>query len=151
MTTAQESTQPGQPSQPTRPSEPSEPSQPAQPIALDRSMMTSLTAVAAVAVAFSLAALGWFGWRAAMGVAAGGLLATLNLWVIALVSRQVLAGGRRGRIWGLLGGLKFLALLGIAFLLLQAGLTNGLTLAVGYVSLPLGVAIGTVLSQERAK
>jgi hypothetical protein len=123
-----------------------EPSQ----IPLDAAMMTSLTAVAAVAVALSLGALGAFGWSSAMGVATGGLLATLNLWLIGLVSRGVLSGGRHGRLWGIAGGLKFLALLGVAFGLLQAGLTTALTLAIGYAALPLGVTVGTVIGQRRS-
>lgn len=122
-----------------------------QPIALDATMMTSLTAVAAVAVAASLTGLAAFGWSVAMGVATGGLLATVNLWLIGLVSQGVLAGGSRGRFWGVFGGLKFIALLGVAFALLRSGLTSGLTLAAGYAALPLGVTIGTLLSQPKRR
>jgi hypothetical protein len=120
-----------------------------RPISLDAAMMTSLTAVAAVAVALSLGALGTYGWSAAMGVATGGLLATANLWMIGLVSRGVLAGGPRGRFWGVAGGLKFLALMGLALMLMKTGLASGLTLAAGYASLPLGVTIGSLMSRVR--
>ena len=119
------------------------------PIALDATMMTSLTAVAAVAVTLSLLALGALGWSAAMGVASGGLLAPANLWMIGLVSRGVLAGGQRGRLWGIAGGIKFIALMGLAWGLLSAGLTTGLPLAAGYASLPMGVTIGTLLTRPR--
>lgn len=116
---------------------------------LDAAMMSSLTAVAAVAVALSFTALAWLGWGAAMGVATGGLLATLNLYVIALVSRGVLSGGAHGKWWGIAGGAKFLALLGIAFLLLQSGLVSGLALAAGYAALPVGVTLGILAAAPR--
>lgn len=116
---------------------------------LDASLMTSLTAVAGVAVVLALGALGAFGWAVAMGVATGGLLATANLWVIGLVSTNVLAGGRHGRLWGLAGGLKFLVLIGLAFGLMQSGLATGITLAAGYAALPLGVTIGALLSRAQ--
>ncbi len=119
------------------------------PIALDAPMMTSLTAVAAVGVALSLGALGGFGWGPAMGVATGGLLATVNLWVIGLVSRGALAGGKKGGLWGIAGGLKFLALFGLALALMKSGLASGFTLAIGYASLPLGVTIGMLVSRPR--
>ncbi len=122
----------------------------ARAMALDAAMMTSLTAVAGVAVVLAVTALSVFGWGPAMGVATGGLLATANLWLIGLVSRGVLAGGKSGRLWGLAGGLKFLALMGVAFGLLQAGMTSGLTLAAGYAALHIGVTIGTLLSRPPA-
>lgn len=121
----------------------------AKPIALDASMVTSVIAVAAVAVVLSVGALFVSGWHSAMGVACGGLLATINLWLVGLVGRGVLAGGPRGRLWGLIGGVKVLALLGAVFLVLWAELTTGLTLAVGYVALPVGMALGTWLSRPR--
>jgi hypothetical protein len=86
------------------------------------------------------------GWSAALGIAVGGLVATLNLWLFAYIARGVLRGGSSGRLWGVLGGVKFLALLGGAYVLLDRGVIAGLTMAIGYASLPVGVALGGFLA-----
>jgi hypothetical protein len=124
---------------------PAEGGEPATGWGLDGSMTTSIVAVAGVAVALSVGALALFGWRSALGVALGGLVATANLWLFALIIRGVLQGGRKGRLWSLAGFVKLLVLLGAAFYLLRAGLTGGLTIAVGYAALPVGIALGSWL------
>ena len=116
----------------------------AAPIPLDAPMIASITAVAAVAVAFTIVAAIVAGMPVALSVAVGGLLATANLWVFAIVGKNVIAGGRRRRIWGLVGGLKLLALLGGLYLLLENGVIDPLPLVIGYGALPLGIAIGSV-------
>lgn len=113
---------------------------------LDGAMVIALSAVGGVAVLLALGALFRFGWRAGLGVAVGGLVATVNLWLFALVVRGVLRGGVVGRLWGLLGGLKFVGLLGVAWVLLERGLINGFALAVGYAALPIGIAVGGYLA-----
>ena len=119
--------------------------EPPQRSGLDASMTTALIAVAGVAVVLSVGALAFFGWRAALGVAVGGLVATLNLWLFAIVVGGVLKGGSKGRWWSLAGFVKLLALMGAAFYLLRAGLTSGLTIAIGYAALPTGIALGSWL------
>ena len=116
-----------------------------EPIAFDAPLVASITAVAGVAVALSIGAIVAAGWSAGVGVAVGGLVATVNLWMFAYIGRNVLAGGRRRRIWGVLGGLKVIALFGALFVLLHWEVVTGLTLAIGYGSLPLGIAIAGVL------
>jgi hypothetical protein len=116
-----------------------------EPAPLDRAMVMALNSVAAVAVALALGGLALKGWSAAMGIAAGGFLATINLWVLGWVTRGVLSS--RGRLHAVVGAVKFLALMGAAYLLLRAGLASGLTLAIGYASLPVGLTIGTLLSR----
>ncbi len=120
-------------------------------IELDGAMMISLTAVAGVAVTLSLGALAAFGWSAAMGVATGGLMATVNLYLLALISRGVLSDDRHRRLWGVAGGLKFFALLALAFVLLQAGLVSGITLVAGFASLPVGVTLGILAAGTQKK
>jgi hypothetical protein len=73
------------------------------------------------------------------------LAATANLWMFAHIGRNVLVGGRRKRIWGALGGLKLIALFGGLYLLLDAGITSGITLAIGYAAMPIGIAIGGIV------
>lgn len=115
----------------------------AQP--LDGAMRTALTVVAGAALVMTLAAFAAFGWSVALGVAVGGLVATANLWAFAHVGRGVLAGGRKARVWGLLGGLKMLALMAVVYLLLRSGLVPALALVIGYAALPIGVSVANFI------
>lgn len=110
---------------------------------LNATMMVAIICVAGVAVALSVGAILGFGWRMGSSCAAGGLLATANLWAFAYVGRGMLGEGRR--LWGLLGGLKLLALLAAFYFLMSSGLLSGLGVAAGYAALPLGVAIGNLV------
>lgn len=94
---------------------------------------------------FALLALVLGGADACLGVALGGLVATLNLWIFAFIGRGVLAGGRRSRLWALVAVAKFLGLFGGAWVLMKAGYASPLTLALGYGAMPLGITIGTFL------
>ncbi|MEQ9322856.1 MAG: hypothetical protein RIF41_27070 [Polyangiaceae bacterium] len=107
---------------------------------INATMMTTIICVAGVAVVLSIGAVAGFGWRMGSSCAAGGLLATANLWAFAYVGRGMLGEGRR--LWGLLGGLKLLALLAAFYFLMSSDLLSGLGVAAGYAALPLGVAIG---------
>lgn len=107
---------------------------------LNATMMTAIICVAGAAVVLSVGAIAAFGWRMGSSCAAGGLLATANLWAFAYVGKGMLGEGRR--LWGLLGGLKLLALLAVFYLLMSSDLLSGLGVAAGYAALPLGVAIG---------
>jgi len=119
-----------------------------EPAPLDASIIVSLVSVGAVGGLMALAALVVLGPASGLGVAVGGLIATLNLWFFAHIGRGVLAGGSRGRLWGLIAATKFIGLFGGAWLLLQADLTQPLTLAIGYAALPLGITIGSFLRRE---
>ncbi len=112
---------------------------------LDASMRVSLVCVGATAALFAAVALGVFGGGAGLGVALGGMLATVNLWLFAYVVRGVLAGGSRGRLWALVGALKFGALVFGAWLLLKTGHVSAFALAFGYVALPVGITVGAFL------
>jgi hypothetical protein len=112
---------------------------------LDASMIVSLVAVGGVGVLFSLAGLFWLGPSAGLGISVGSMVATINLWLFAQVGRGVLGGGSRGRLWGLVGAAKFLALFAGAWLLLKAELTTPLTLAIGYAAMPVGITVGAFL------
>lgn len=103
-------------------------------------------AVACLALAFAIIAGAVWGGRAALGVAAGGAIAVVNLVVFARVVRGVLSGGGRNRIWILIGILKIFALFGGVWLLLKSGVFSPLSLVVGYGALPLGIALGTMLA-----
>ena len=96
----------------------------------DAAMMVSLISVGCVGLSLALGGLFIAGWAAALGIAVGAILATVNLWLFAYIGRGVLAGGSRSRLYGLLAALKFFALLGVAFLLIRSQLTSGLMLAI---------------------
>jgi hypothetical protein len=115
------------------------------PMGFDAPMIAAIVSVAAVALLLSVGTIFAAGWASAIGVAVGGLAATLNLFVFAHVGRNVLAGGRRKRIWGALGGLKLLALFGGLYVLLNSGIISGITLAVGYAAMPLGIALASLV------
>ncbi len=117
----------------------------AEPMPFDSPMIAAITSVAAVGVALSLGALAVDGWSSAVGVAIGGLAATANLWMFAHIGRNVLAGGRKKRIWGLLGALKLIALFGGLYWLMSEGIVSGLALAIGYTSLPIGIALAAIV------
>ncbi|MBM4375469.1 MAG: ATP synthase subunit I [Deltaproteobacteria bacterium] len=112
------------------------------PRPFDAPIVTSLVAVGAIAVVFAIAALVLGGPESGLGVAVGGLVATLNFWLFAHIGRGVLSGGKRSRAWALVAVAKFLLLFGGAWLLLRAGLTAPLTLALGYGAMPLGITVG---------
>lgn len=113
---------------------------------LNAQMMATIIAVAAVAVCLSVGAIVGFGWRMGASTACGGLVATANLWAFAHIGRGMLGGEGKRRLWGLLGGLKLIALLVTFYFLMQSGELSGLGIAAGYASLPLGVAIGNFLA-----
>ncbi len=117
----------------------------AQPLPLDGAVRTAITAVAGSGLLFSLGALAWFGWATGLGVAVGALVATVNLWAFAHVGRGVLGGGPRARLWGLLGALKMIGLMGLVYLLLKTGLVPALALVAGYAALPLGASLATFI------
>jgi hypothetical protein len=112
---------------------------------LDAAILYALCSVGAVAVVFALGALFIGGPAAGLGVALGGLVATLNLWFFAYVGRGVLAGGTRSRFWTLLAVLKIVLLFGAVWFLMKSGYTSPLALALGYGALPLGITIGAFL------
>ena len=111
----------------------------------DATIIVALISVGCVGLTLALGALLLSGWSNALGVAVGAITATVNLWLFAYIGRGILAGGPRSRLFGLLAALKFVALLGVAYLLMRSQLTSGLMLAVGYGSLPVGIAVSMML------
>jgi hypothetical protein len=114
-------------------------------------------AVRAVAVAgalFAAASLAVFGPRAALSVAAGGALATANLLALARVVGAILpesAEGARAQSrgsWVLLAGLKLVGLFVVLWLLLRYAGLSPLAVAAGFGALPIGIAIGSLVSDR---
>ncbi len=119
-----------------------------KPAPLDAAMVLSLVTVGVVAALMAIAGLVLGGPSTGLGLAVGGLVATLNLWFFAHIGRGVLAGGPRGRLFAILALFKFGGLFGGVWFLLKAELTSPLTLAIGYGALPLGITIASFLRRE---
>jgi len=113
---------------------------------LDAGLRTALLAVISAAVVLTVVGAVWAGGSAAVGVACGGLLAAANLWIFAYIGRGILSGGRRKRIWALIAAVKVIALLAVVWLLIRSELVSGFALAMGYLALPIGAVVGTVVS-----
>ncbi len=91
---------------------------------------------------------------AALSVATGAALACANLWVMARVVSALLpedaaGAARQSRFaWALVAALKMAALLGVMWLLMRQGFVSPLAMLVGLLSLPIGIAIGSLVSDR---
>jgi hypothetical protein len=106
------------------------------------------------------------GASAAFSVALGAALAAGNLWVLAKVVSALLPEGAEGEspdavqdkapkpygraAWALVAALKMVALLSVVWLLMRHGLAAPLPLLIGLLSLPFGIAIGSLVSDRDA-
>ncbi len=121
-------------------------SEPTEPVRLDGAMIAAIIAVAGCGLLLVIGAAFLAGGRAALGVAIGAIIATSNLWLLAYILRGVLSGSRWSRAWGTVGGLKLLALLGGAWLLMRSEVVSGLHLVIGYGALPIGATLGSMMA-----
>jgi hypothetical protein len=104
----------------------------------------------------ALAVLAFFGARAGLSAALGAGLAAVNLWAWARIVLALLpddaarANAQSPAAWVLVAGLKVLAWGAIAWLLMRHGLISVAPLLVGLLSLPIGIAIGSLVSDRSA-
>ncbi len=136
----------------------------------DRRMRATVRAVACSGAALALGALAFSGASAALSAGAGGLIATANLWVLARIVTSLFPEERASATAGASGGpaaptdvtrgasatwtlvvlLKMLGLFGAVWLLMRQGLVSPLPMLVGFGALPIGIAIGSVVSDRSA-
>ncbi len=129
----------------------------ARPSRFDGRLRISLVAVAVSGAVLTFCALLASGVSAALSVGMGALLATGNLWVLARIVAALLpdeqsapeATKNRGG-WALLAVLKMVGLLGAAWLLMRHGVVSPLPMLIGFGSLPIGIAIGSIVSDRSA-
>jgi|HubBroStandDraft_1064217.scaffolds.fasta_scaffold01597_7 hypothetical protein len=120
------------------------------------SLRVHVTAILLSGGVLSLATLAFFGVRAGLSAALGVALATGNLWAWARIVSALLpgdAGGAQAQsrtAWILVAGLKVLAWIAIAWLLMRHGLVAIAPMMVGLLSLPIGIAIGSLVSDRSA-
>jgi hypothetical protein len=119
-------------------------------------MRLCLLAVALSGAAFAVAAGGVFGARSALSVAVGAGIATANLWVLGRIVAALLpseAAGARAQSragWVLVAMLKMVGLVGLLWLLMRHGWVSPLSLMAGFGALPIGIAIGSLVSDRSA-
>jgi hypothetical protein len=95
--------------------------------------------------------------RSAFSVATGGAVAAGNLWVLALIVHALLPRGSDGArrqsraAWSLLAALKMVGLVGLVWLLMRHGVVSPLSMMVGLGALPIGIAIGSLVSDRTAE
>ena len=109
------------------------------------SLRASFVSIATCGAAIALAALVFFGRKAALSAAIGTAVAEVNLWALARVVSGLLRADRAG-LWGSAALLKMLALVVVVGLLMRYAAVAPLPMIVGFGALPMGIAIGTLLS-----
>jgi hypothetical protein len=128
----------------------------AGPYVLDARMRMCLLAVALSGAAMTAGALLVFGARSALAVAVGSGIATGNLWVLGRIVGALLPGAAAGARaqskagWVLVAMLKMVGLVGLLWLLMRHGVLSPLSLMAGFGSLPIGIAIGSLVSDRSA-
>ncbi len=111
-----------------------------------------LGSILASGLALTAGAAAMGGSRAGSSAAIGVAIAALNFVALRFIIRALTAAaagtGRHGGIAGVLLGMKLAILLAGVWLLLSRGVVSAGPLALGYVALPIGVAIGTFLCDK---
>jgi hypothetical protein len=124
---------------------------------MDRRARTSLLSVAMTGGVFALSGVAFFGIGAGISVATGTALAAVNLWTWGRIVAALLPADADGAqaqsraAWVLVAGVKILAWLAVAWLLMRHGLVEAAPLLVGLLSLPIGIAIGSLVSDRDGK
>ena len=133
------------------------------PPRFDGRMRMSIRTVALSGGVLALGALAFLGVREGFSAAVGAALATGNLWALARIVTELLppppdpdtraasAPSAKGAgPWTLVGLLKMLGLLAVAWLLMRHGVVAPLAMLIGFGALPIGIAIGSIVSDRGA-
>jgi hypothetical protein len=127
----------------------SKPSRTDEPVGLgDAPMRAAVVSVFVCGLCLAVGAFAFDGWRSALGVLIGGLLATLNLAVFARIGQAFIARKGRTAPWGAIALFKLTFLFGGVWLILKSGVVSGLSLAIGYGALPLGITLGSLFGPK---
>jgi hypothetical protein len=119
-------------------------------------MRRALLAVAITGATLSAGALLVAGIATAFSVAVGAAIATGNLWALARIIGALLPAEREGAEaqskagWGLIVVLKLLGLVGVVWLLMRHGVVSPVPMLIGFGALPIGIAIGSLVSDRSA-
>lgn len=119
----------------------------------DHGFRTTLRAVSVVAMLFAAGAFVRMGPNAGFSAFLGGAAAVLNLMAMKRIVASLVSGTAegnlgRGKAWGSLAVLKVFALfMGIALLLMR-GVAAPIPFLFGYLALPVGIVVGTLMARE---
>ena len=128
-----------------------------RPGVLDARMRRCLAGVAIAGGVLAVCALAVADLRSAFSVAMGGAIATANLWILARIVHALLpstAEGARAQSragWALVAALKMVGLVGVVWLLMRHGVVAPVSMMVGFGALPIGIAIGSLVSDRTAQ
>ncbi len=119
----------------------------------DPRLRVYLRAVGWTGGVMALAALAFFGVGTALSVAVGAGIAFANLWALARIVGALLPstaeGAQRGKgAWALVALLKMFGLVAAVWLLMRHGVVSALPLLAGFGALPIGIAIGSLVSDR---
>lgn len=126
------------------------------PNGTDPRMRAAIVAVAVVGACFTAFAAFAFSLGTAFSVGVGATIATLNLWILARIMRALMPaegenaqpGANKG--WALAALLKMLGLFAGVWILMSRHLVEPLPLLCGFGALPIGIAIGSMVSDRTA-
>jgi hypothetical protein len=108
--------------------------------------------VAVVLSGALMALMAFFVWGARLGVSVvvGGVIAASNLYVLSRIAHAVVVGGQGSgaAAWGAIALGKMALLFGSIWWVMARGLVDPLGLVAGYGSLPIGIAIGSIVSDK---
>lgn len=114
----------------------------------DATMRAALLSVLTVGLAITVGSAAFAGWRFAAGAAIGGAMATANLAVFARLGDAFLGGKGKAAPWAIVAMLKLVFLFGGIWLILKSELVSGLSLAIGYAALPVGITLGSLFGPK---
>ncbi len=117
---------------------------------LDPRLRTAILCVIGLGALFALVGGTKFGVHTGLSVAVGSAAAAANLYALAKIIRALVTPGASKSVagWSIAFMLKLLFLFGGLWLLLTWGVVSTLPLAVGYGTLPIGIAIGSLVSDK---
>lgn len=118
---------------------------------LDPRLTTALYAVGVFGALFAAVAATMFGLRAGSSCAIGAAIAASNLYALARIIVALATPGASRSVagWGFALLMKMGILFGGIWLLLMWGVVTVVPLVVGYMTLPLGIAIGSLVSDQK--
>ena len=119
-----------------------------EPSVAEGMMRAALLSVATVGLAITVGSAAFAGFRFAAGVLIGGVLATANLWVFARLGDAFLGGKGRAAPWAIVAALKLVFLFGGVWLTLKSEVVSGISLALGYTALPIGITLGALIGPK---
>jgi len=126
---------------------------------LDARLRATLVTVVLCGAALSVGGLLSRGPSAAVSVGAGAAVAAANLWALARIVTALLPNDSMSAqkvpssaaAWSVLAALKMFALFAVVWLFLRYAVVTPLAMLVGFAALPIGIAIGSLVSDRSAE